>query len=336
LLVLVAAMIPSPASSSQTGGRTPATRRTATRTSSTTASFARSPPRRSGENGARTRRRSRSPGRSRPGRTRQRDTSSGRTTACSPPPGASVTSADYKAARVELQQLLNSGRRLKDARLRAGADAAAAQRARWREFGGDGRPSALSEQNLPEQFEELRARLDEVERVSAQSSLGELPLEELQTRLGELVRDRSTLQKLPELHRLEQALCALPLVPMLDELKTQALAEERAAAELRSVWLLSILDSLAFTDLTIATFDRERHEATVNKYRTGDKQHIESTPKRKCARRFPLLATRAAFPTIKRRDLTRHVHELRFFSRRVSGVSAPPRGSRPTPRDHLF
>jgi pimeloyl-ACP methyl ester carboxylesterase len=76
LLVLFAAMIPSPSELFADGGRTPATRKAATRTSSTTTSLARARPRRGGENGARTRRRSRSPGRSRPGLTRQRDTSS--------------------------------------------------------------------------------------------------------------------------------------------------------------------------------------------------------------------------------------------------------------------
>jgi very-short-patch-repair endonuclease len=210
---------------------------------------------------------------------------------------ASLTSSDYKAARAELQQQLNEGRKLGDCDLLARAEAAAAQQRRWRELGGRGEPSAPSAENLDELYAQLRGQFERVEALTAQSDLANVPLGDLERRLNELVADRATLQKLPELHRLEDALRALPLGALLDELTARAVNEATAVRELRDVWLLSILDSLAFTDLTLGAFDAAQHEATIEEYRAGDKEHIESTPariRRLAAERFH--AVRDAFP----------------------------------------
>jgi len=227
---------------------------------------------------------------------------------------ASLASADYKAARGELQRHVCGQRKLSDARLLAGAKQAAGQIARWAELGGTGQPSLPGAQDLGEIYARVRSETEQVEQRAALPGLASLPIEDLERRLSDLADDRATLLKLPEIHRLEEQLRALTFGALLDEMKTAGLDEESAVRELRGTWLRSILDTLAFTDLAIGVFDSERHEATIHEYQAGDEEHIQRSPgriRRVCAERFH--AARDALPqqnqlllaqaTLKRRHL---------------------------------
>ena len=194
---------------------------------------------------------------------------------------ASTFSGDYKGARRSLRGLLREQRSLRDAELRQSARAACAELEEWRQRGGTANPQAPADvTTLATLAGELRQRLQDVEELSGLKGLADLPTEELIALTQNLIADRPTLVKLPELHRLTLELQNAGIEELVAEQRPRGLEEERAVAMLRFSFLQSILDQLALTDLAVEGFAPARHEATIKDFRTGDVEHIESTPER--------------------------------------------------------
>lgn len=209
---------------------------------------------------------------------------------------ASVFSGEYKTARAQLQTLLAESVVLKDLDLLRCAEQAGGLADRWKKAGALGSPSVPTARNLEALYDELQTRLAQISTTVGEDLLA-LRADDASHRLAALAEDRATLLKLPELHRLRTEIHGVHLAEFLAPCEERALTEDSAVAELRGCWLHSILDQLVFADLTIGAFDADRHDATIEEYRAGDAEHIETTPariRRICAENF--LRVREANP----------------------------------------
>src|SRR5208337_3265727 len=104
----------------------------------------------------------------------------------------------------------------------------------------------------------------------ARVDLADLSVDDLGSRLGDLLADRATLFRLPELFRLHQALERRGLGPVVAEMRDRQLAVDQALGCLRHVWLSSILETVSLTDVRIGAFDGPAHTRTVAEYRSAD------------------------------------------------------------------
>jgi very-short-patch-repair endonuclease len=102
----------------------------------------------------------------------------------------------------------------------------------------------------------------------------------LSTQLSSLIADKTTLYRLPELHRLRTGLAARGLSDLVVEMASRNLTVDQALECLEYVWLSSILESVSMADPRVGTFDGEALRRTVNGFRLADAQHIETTPVR--------------------------------------------------------
>jgi hypothetical protein len=110
--------------------------------------------------------------------------------------------------------------------------------------------------------------------------LGGLDPGPLSTELASLIADKTTLYRLPELHRLKTGLATRGLSGLVVEMASRNLTVDQALECLEYVWLNSILESVSMADPRVGTFDGEALRRTVNGFRLADAQHIETAPVR--------------------------------------------------------
>src|SRR6266516_4232883 len=110
--------------------------------------------------------------------------------------------------------------------------------------------------------------------------LGGLAPEALSTQLSSLIADKTTLYRLPELHRLKTGLAARGLSAVVAEMASRNLTVDQTLGCLEYVWLSSILESVSMADRRVGTFDGATLRRTVNGFRLADTQHIETAPVR--------------------------------------------------------
>jgi len=206
---------------------------------------------------------------------------------------AQLTSPGYRRAAAALK-LLCRDRPLKPAALRSACAYAAEQRRRWAErsvAGGLPRPPG----DLPGvvgTYNQLATELDALGAWLPRQEVEQQPVARLADLLERLLADRATLTRLPELHRLGQALGRAGLAGLLAALRRRRLPGPRCLEALEHAWLASILDHVGVTDPRVGAFDGELHSQTVAEYRAADADHVETTAirvRRACAER----ATRA-------------------------------------------
>src|SRR6266542_4044415 len=101
--------------------------------------------------------------------------------------------------------------------------------------------------------------------------LGGLDSEGLSTPLSSLIADKTTLYRLPELHRLRMRLAADGLSALVVEMASRNLTVDQA---------LECLEYVSMADRRVGTFDGEALRRTVNGFRLADTQHIETAPVR--------------------------------------------------------
>jgi very-short-patch-repair endonuclease len=124
-----------------------------------------------------------------------------------------------------------------------------------------------------------------------------LSLDDLGRRLQELLDDRATLFRLPELCRLHQVLERHGLDPLLEEMRGRQLSVDQALGCVRYVWLSSILETVSLADVHVGAFDGPAHSRAVEEYRATDARHIASTPIRiRRAVAEHITAARDAYP----------------------------------------
>ena len=207
---------------------------------------------------------------------------------------AQLTSPGYRRAAAALKALCRD-RPLKPAALRSACAYAAEQRRRWAErsvAGGLPRPPG----DLPGvvgTYNQLATELDALGAWLPRQEVEQQPVARLADLLERLLADRATLTRLPELHRLGQALGRAGLSGLLAALRRRRLPGPRCLEALEHAWLASILDHVGVTDPRVGAFDGELHSQTVAEYRAADADHVETTAirvRRACAE----LATRAS------------------------------------------
>jgi very-short-patch-repair endonuclease/DNA polymerase III delta prime subunit len=230
---------------------------------------------------------------------------------------ASLLSGEYKQARATLRALMREAR-TGDAQLLAHAQAAFAERTRWRELGGRSRPQAPAElEQLGTYYTELTrelAQLGELTRLEGLESHGSGEVREL---LERLVSDRGTLITLPELHRLRTAFLAAGLGEFIAEMQERAVSEKTAIRTFRFIWLQSILDTLALSDRLVEGFNPEKHEKAIDDFRRGDREHLDTTAAR--IRRL------CAEQTARTRDEQREQSEIVEYQARLKRRHMPVR-----------
>ena len=101
--------------------------------------------------------------------------------------------------------------------------------------------------------------------------------DDLDARIDELAADRETLAKLPEFHRLEDALHSVGLDGLLAEIRLNPLAQSQADNCLEYVWLQSIVDRVTVIEPALSSLGGVLDQAEAE-FRGSDRAHIASTP----------------------------------------------------------
>ncbi|WP_187366492.1 AAA domain-containing protein [Trebonia kvetii] len=194
---------------------------------------------------------------------------------------AALTSSRYRAARARLRSVAAGDRELGDRDLYAAVVSAKSGARTWASLGGQGVPRAP--RALPDcraSYEHLLSQLGQLQTWSGQPGLADRPAGDCGRTLDMLDADRATLARLPELHRLRTALEAAGLGEFIAAMGARQASEDFAVRAFRYAWLASILDHLELTDLAVASFAAEAHQAAVRDYDDGDRHHIETTSAR--------------------------------------------------------
>jgi hypothetical protein len=194
---------------------------------------------------------------------------------------AALTSSRYRSARARLRAAVVAGRKLGDRDLYGASVAALSGRRQWATLGGQGLPQAP--RAMPEclaSHEHLMNQLGQLRTWSGQPNLAERPVGDCERALDMLEADRGTLARLPELHRLRTALKAVGLGEFIAAMSARQATEDFALAAFQHAWLASTLDHLEMTDLDVASFTADSHQAAVRDYGEGDRRHIETTSAR--------------------------------------------------------
>jgi very-short-patch-repair endonuclease len=129
------------------------------------------------------------------------------------------------------------------------------------------------------QVRQLDERLAELEQRTARS-LRDAPFDDLRSRLDRLTEDRSTLAKLPELHRLRTALQSAGLSDLMSEIESQPDPDAVARQAFEWVWLQSIMDRILLSDAAIGSVTGGGLDRTVSDFMAEDREHIETTADR--------------------------------------------------------
>jgi very-short-patch-repair endonuclease len=144
-------------------------------------------------------------------------------------------------------------------------------------------------------LEQFQARTSELSSlIPAMASASSMTFDELASALGELRADQSTLTRLPELHRLREALRQRGLSDFLEDCAQADRSPDEAVAAITYCRAASVLEQIGFSDKRIGAFDALRHQKAVDEYRAADVDHIESAAAR--------LARRTAEEIIRARD----------------------------------
>ena len=194
--------------------------------------------------------------------------------------GHQVSDAEYRAA-LRAVKGVSLGKVREPSDIYRAVGAAAQQSELWRQVSrSNSAPSAASDlESAKSLYRQFMAELEGLEAYVGKD-LRSLSAEQLAFELERLLDDRSTLYRLPELHRLDQALEQRGLGLLLGEMRERQLTTDQASSLLKYVWLSSILDTLSIADHQIGTFDAATFSRTVKQYAEADRRHIASTPLR--------------------------------------------------------
>ncbi len=194
--------------------------------------------------------------------------------------GHTVSDGAYRQAR-KLVRSMAVGDLPPPAQVHHALELAAAQAARWRQVSGTGSSPRLPGDlvGATASYGQLAAELRSLEAY-ARVDLENVSVDELAERLVALRTDQGTLFRLPEIHRLHQALQRRGFEELLEEMTSRGLNTDQALACLRHVWLSSILEAVSISDVRIGTFDSPAQSRTVAEFRSGDVHHISSAPVR--------------------------------------------------------
>ena len=130
------------------------------------------------------------------------------------------------------------------------------------------------------QFEQLRTEVDELGGWLDRTDLLDQPAEDLGSLLTALLGDRARLTTLPDLYQLRTALSERQLGDLLSELDDRQVGVDLALLVFEHAWLMSILEAVALADPRVGAFNGAEHRRSVEEFRIGDAEHIETTAER--------------------------------------------------------
>jgi DNA polymerase III delta prime subunit len=193
-----------------------------------------------------------------------------------------VTSGAFRAARQTVRGHVRDGRQLAPGELYEHLVAVGATREAWSAVcSGSGSPAAPSGlAGAAAQFTQLRTELQELGGSLAGPALLDLSAEDLAALLTTLLGDQDTLTRLPDLHALRSALDARELGDLLSGLDARQTDVDLALEMFEYAWLRSVLEAVAFADPRIGAFNGDEHRRSVEEFRVGDAEHIETTAER--------------------------------------------------------
>lgn len=224
---------------------------------------------------------------------------------------ASMLSARYRKARAGMRSLLVGEARPTVTEILRVAHEALDQRQRWRDCGATSTPVAPAHlAEVQRSYEQLVNELRQLSEILRGNDLIDLEAIELNRLLEDLLADQATLVKLPEIHRLRRSLNGAGLGQFLEGMSAHQASERGSVEAFRHAWLQSVLDHLAISDINVGGFDAESHDVAVEDYKSGDREHIESTAsrvRRICAE----LATRARDEHREQAEIVQHQANLR-------------------------
>jgi very-short-patch-repair endonuclease len=194
---------------------------------------------------------------------------------------ASVLSGDYKRAREAVRAFRADDKKTTDLELLQRCEVARKQLRQWQSLGGETTPALPSDAaDARAPYEHLLGQINELEGWTGANGIGDRSAAELEVLLRQLLEDRATLVKLPELHRLERSLVSAGLAEFLTGMKARQVSEEFCVRSFRYAWLQSILEHVSIADPIIGRFVPESHQKAIEDFKGGDHAHIETTPAR--------------------------------------------------------
>lgn len=198
--------------------------------------------------------------------------------------------AEHQVGAMERRRLLKEARAtLRPGRppedLHAMLQRAADEQARWREFGGQGRPCVppMTEQvraahtRLTDELDWLGQRL---EGTRGATNLVTLDLDELAARLQTLAADADRIEVAARSGSQIDRLRALGLGPVVDDFAARGVNEDAVPAEWEFIWWTSVLERVRRQDPAYEEHRGNDLRAAAQRYAAADRRHLDETPHR--------------------------------------------------------
>lgn len=152
----------------------------------------------------------------------------------------------------------------------------------WRAHSLDAGPPRLAPDldGSRSDYEQLSAELHAVEAAVRLTGLLAQAPPAIGAYLDALLAEWSSLERLPEIHRLWRKLGDAGLGATLAEVAQRSLDAATACRALRYVWLASVFDELKAKSPEIAQFNGDVQSVTVQRFGEADSAHIASSPQR--------------------------------------------------------
>ena len=153
---------------------------------------------------------------------------------------ASVTKANYRKAKKAVLGLWRGGK-VAPGQMYAAIVFARQQIDLWGRVASDGLPPRAPRDLAGSEsaYWQLSAELRAVGAVAVLPRIGEQPFDTLIDQLGRMENDDDTLERLPELSRLQRSLAGAGLSEILVDVASRNLGAEQATSSLRYAWLMS-------------------------------------------------------------------------------------------------
>jgi very-short-patch-repair endonuclease len=193
-----------------------------------------------------------------------------------------LASGEFRRARQTLRGHLRKGVQLSPGELHQHLAAVKAISEAWVGVAeSSGPPRAPTELSAAAaQFQQLRSETEWLGGCLGRPDLLDQAAEELNGLLTALLGDQRTLTALPDLYELQSALKQRRLDELLTEVDDRQAGVGLALEIFEFAWLQSVLEAVALADARVGAFNGEEHRRSVQEFRVGDAEHIETTAER--------------------------------------------------------
>lgn len=193
---------------------------------------------------------------------------------------AALGDSKYRAAHKRAKGLLRDGVKLRNGALLDAVAAAADQKRQGQAAGAYEAPAAPADlDELLELHRRVCATLDELRKLLGGTGL-DGPREQVTDNLQALRADAATLGRLPELHRLRNALYAAGLQELIADLASWHSDIQGGLETFDYCLMASIIDDVRLGDKRVGRFDGAQHAHSVDEFRDADRRHIATTAER--------------------------------------------------------